>query len=334
VECELIVREVLQNPEWLVDILRHDVTAEGEISFGLHVVSQDGVYFFSTAIWFSIMLSAWILYTVDMMGLDELSSALPGPSSVSTTAAKAMLNDAEQLNAQNGGRKQNLLRRAGLGPVQQGFACLLVVLISVVFYQFWVSPFGRRTVPGSVNEIISVLLNDTIVNDEFSADIAFGDMLSLVLSGGGGNPFLQKDLIIFLIAGPIIVTLGSLFVFLAPLRRKVQHDCLSLLLVAFGFCGVDIFLLVVVVMGSNIENSTRSLLLTTYQGMQFCSTLQHDVVDNPIGPICLEIEFDLIWSGFMFMVALALLVSTLQLLVNRLRAIVFDKTPLLFDEER
>ena len=112
--------------------------------------------------------------------------------------------------------------------VLAGLGCLYVT-------QFFVYTF--RDLIGSTSHLVDLLNNKT--DSEFR-NYTMWQVSMNVLKGSGSNPFLQKDLVIFTIAGPAVCFLFSLVSAVVPMPRSVHWFVAKLAGLGFTFSGIEV----------------------------------------------------------------------------------------------
>jgi len=275
--CHGIVAPHLDNGEDAAEFLeflnytcKHGAGYTGFLDVELKADTLEGIYYFSAAVWLSLILSAFINMRNEQIlikrhKLRHATTKLLKDGYISGTDFKELLlDDDEQGRSDSDGdggggdyhladfggaplpsrrprrsRKKcdTLFGHAGFSPwlnavvvviVLAGLGCLYVT-------QFFVYTF--RDLIGSTSHLVDLLNNKT--DSEFR-NYTMWQVSMNVLKGSGSNPFLQKDLVIFTIAGPAVCFLFSLVSAVVPMPRSVHWFVAKLAGLGFTFSGIEV----------------------------------------------------------------------------------------------
>lgn len=175
--------DLLEN---LYEMLTNQHHLSGLISIGFKAVSQSGVYWFSAGVSLSLLAGVF----VDIVD-DRLTSRIRR-SKRNAAPPKSIVEDATE---------PPLCTNKSIGcGVVEAITLILGILFALGIFFL---PTVRRKADGALPELVTALTNSSVDQTYNLIDIING-----ITSGGGGNPFLQKDSIVFLIIGPLLL-LGS-----------------------------------------------------------------------------------------------------------------------------
>lgn len=278
--CEGLVEYIANHPNGLIEHLQFSHLG-GDMSLALNVVTDSGLYFFSTAVWATLLISAGVNLAADSLdkqpkketaylALEEPTSWHHSRSEYSTLIS-------------------GLPCWAKLGIIVWllGWACGMVGGMLL--------PMVTRTLAGTIVQLAEIpeLLGDAQIHAEYS----LLDTLRDVGLGGGGNAFLQKDLAAFTILFPLLMVVVAATVLLVPMKPKAQAVFAEAVKFCFSFSGWEILILVTIVMTSELQALTITIPAGVDGGVTMCRDLASLVVNAPRGGVCFEEDLELVASG-------------------------------------
>ena len=300
VTCEEITEIVLQDPKAILDDFTFEAMA-GTINGSLAVDTYPGIYWFSVAVWMTLLGSAFINSCSDLVQSEIAAATGATEEAVSKRSLRATsIND----RGPEAPAKRSLLCSSNLSLAQIiGVAVFLVVTASAVLLGMLL-PLITRHVTGSVTRIADLLLGQSYEVGFEKNESLIGTIASCL--GGGSNSFLQKDLILFMVIAPAFFVLASFVALLVPMHPKSQGKWVKAACVSFSFSGWEAMAIVLVIFGIQQKSLTKVLVMALGTGfVQTCMDLTKAI---PNTQICFQQNSELHWASFsIFLVAIALL---------------------------
>jgi hypothetical protein len=233
----------------------------GNVSLVLKADTREGVYYFSTAVWASLLLSTVINMRDELVlvgrrrrrlvslrtpllehGSEFADLVLPVASSFKAAATAAGVAAAAGGGAGAPGedesrRCRTLFGHAGLrwwwnALVVVGGAVSLALLWAVQFL-----PILARDLVGSTYHAVDWLNNES---DSEYHEYTMWDNTASLLAGNGTDAFLQKDLVIFTMVGPVCCVVCAFVSALLPLPLRAHWVVAKLVQLGFTFSGMEV----------------------------------------------------------------------------------------------
>lgn len=312
----------------------------GSVDVVLGAYTEEGIYFFSTAVWISLLLSAFTnlrnesilirlhgenrekfralrtsgemmsaagdddddadgyqqpLLEVGLQGGGAGSSSKDDTDDASDVSQLCQPNNDRAVDVRRGesalvdeshrhhhikgpGMKcKTLFGHAGMSARWSVAVVAVVVVAAACEYVMLFVPCMERKIVGSAGYLIDLINNGT-----GSEDLAFTmwDNALMILHGSGDNPFLQKDLVIFLMVGPTACLFFTLVNALLPMSAGSHYVVAKLAGLGFTFSGVEVLaaacLLCCVIL------PVQSAGVLEGFGYNWCSAAQHMYVPRVV----------------------------------------------------
>ena len=168
------------------------------------------------------------------------------------------------------------------------FSCWIgsLLLLGAIFF---VWPLARRTVPGTVDEVLALALNTSSLLQE---DFTLGDTLRMATQGGGGNLFAALAFAFFVGVAPLLVLLLSGAVLFLRMGERRRGDVARAARGLMSFVGLEIFALVMWLMQEDVPTLTRPIIIEQDSVALYpiCRDLETIIQDNPRGGLCFEVR--------------------------------------------
>lgn len=299
----------------------------GSVNMELGAYTRDGVYFFSTAVWISLLLSAFTNFRNEvilirrhrevhaksrvltdgfisgedykrlMMGADQgggdveeeeeedyddggdgafgYSELRGGPASHGGGQELAWQPGSARSKRQwQSARKKKscatLYGHAGMSAWWNVVVVAVVVAALACEYVMLFVPYLERQIVGSAGHLVNWLNNETDSEDRF---YTMWENAVMILHGNGDNPFLQKDLVIFLMVGPTVCLAFALLCALLPLNAKTHYAFAKLSSLGFTFSGVEVLALACLL--TSLLLPVQSSSIVQLFGDNWCLAAQH-----------------------------------------------------------
>jgi len=283
---------------------------QGSIGANLNVQTLEGIYYFSSAVWLTLLVSAFVGH-------------------VSEKVAKNRIADPDEWRQP----KRSLLAlrfpdRSAVWRMMVGLAAFAVPIALVLGGVLL--PLMTKTVPGIFSEILALLLDDDSSSD-FTETMSLERTIARLTkanpngdSNGVGNSFLQKDLWIFTFICPILTLVLGTVVLNAPLSSKLRSQLVVAMNLAFSFSGWEVMVIATILMTLEAGNSTLTLALENFYPL--CYLTQQVVIDNPSGNLCFEEDITIEWQGFLCLCLATVCLFLMKSCVARWHSISLDSS--------
>jgi len=201
---------------FIVDIVQQTCATgsgfQGTVDIELAADTLEGVYYFSTAVWMSLLLSACINMRNEIILIRRCRLRRANEEQLVQHGASFLHNDSEFKEIAQGSELEE--RLIDDGPPVKKCATLFgharmhwlwnvgtVILCGGGGYLLYVvqfEPIFQRDIAGSIRHVLDLVNNET--DSEYRNYTMWDDAMTIV-GGEGSDPFLQKDLVIFTVAG-------------------------------------------------------------------------------------------------------------------------------------
>lgn len=296
--CEDVIEFIVEHPNTLLNHLEFSRLG-GDMALGLNVVTDSGLYFFSTAVWATLLISAGVNLAAD--SLDSRQRSKP--------VYYALEDPTSPMNS------RPLYSTLVTGfPLWRKFAILsLLVCWFLALVGGLIFPMVTRALYGTIMQLAQIpnLLTDEQIHDKYNLITTIRD----VGLGGGGNAFLQKDLAAFTIIFPFLMVIVAFSVLFVPLKPKVQSFLAEAVKFCFSFSGWEILIIVTLVMTSELQALTVTIPAGVTGGVTMCRSLAAMIINAPRGGVCFEEDLNLEASGFCCLIAGAIGMIAFRLLI-------------------
>lgn len=319
--CELI-SDLVQNfgDEWVLRTLLGRTsfnTTHGHVHLGFSAATNPGIYWFSTAVWCTLLVSA----VVNVLS-ERVQKELNDDSSASDGAGYVTLNEQTTANEE----RTQLLYSTGMSFAERFMTMLLLTGTALATALGMVLPLLDRYVYGTVISILDMTLD--LDGEGFHEEFSMIQTMDAVAEGGGQNRFLQKDLVAFTLVCPCLLILLSAALLLVPMHRRAQSFTLEACKLMFSFTGWEIFVIVCLLMINQLQALTVTLPLALPDFvMGVCKPLETIIVGAPEGGICFEQVLKVNAKGFVPLVLGMLGMIILRVLIGHIHHLQANMPP-------
>jgi hypothetical protein len=278
---------------------------------------MQGIYYFSSGVWLSLLLSASINLRSELIliGLHKLRY-------VRNNLLKQTHIDGaqfrEMLLYNKPSKDGKLHKKCATLFGHAGFSCwsnLVVIVLCLIggcllyFVQF--QPLAAQDLIGSTAHIVDLLNNKT--DSEYKTITLWQSILDFN-SHGGTDAFLQKDLLIFTVAGPFTLLFFTFIGAVLPLPKAAHFAIAKIANLGFTFSGIEVLTFAMLLCTLVLKSQTANLIEINNAPMYLCKALDHiyGIGSEP----CFYINLFLLFPAFIALPTLFMLSALLNWFVH------------------